>query len=346
MDALSFINSKDIAAHLKEIGYQFNTLEASWLIYQCRTASLPEKIEAWQEVIATMPDCSVERRLNCVAIESWHEFLKEYIALQERLVCEFQKQTLQAVYKFALRCENDGGFRDWEYLYSTYDKCLSAAKEETDDDLPLLSDDDLSVTEYKICKIWIDQKDKSMTAYYDRNLALTEISASYLTDRESDLQSFSFEGLWFDFPTPFKIGDIIHDPASPEFDFCCGPFVVTSINIDPEKDKRIYENVSASGDNSDMNARGYFQNDDGSIYHEVMQNYMNCEYYRGELTGKRRTLKAMSNFLKKNIDEALFACAYHQIIMEEYVKDNMPKWYTDEGLELAGLTNLPKEDKV
>jgi len=74
LDALSFINSKDIAAHLKEIGYQFNTLEASWLIYQCRTASLPEKIEAWQEVIATMPDCSGERRLNCVAIESWHEF--------------------------------------------------------------------------------------------------------------------------------------------------------------------------------------------------------------------------------------------------------------------------------
>lgn len=43
MNALRFINSKDIAKHLKEIGYQFNTLETSWLIYQCRTASLPEK---------------------------------------------------------------------------------------------------------------------------------------------------------------------------------------------------------------------------------------------------------------------------------------------------------------
>ena len=334
MDILQFINSKDIAAHLKGIGYRFNTIEASWLIYQCRATSLQEKIEAWREVIATMPDCSVERRLNCMAIESWHEFLKEYIALQERLVCEFQRQTAQAVYRFALRCENDCGFGDWEYLYSTYDKCLSAAREE--------ADDDLSVIEYKICKIWIDQKDKSMTAYYDRNLVLKEISASSLDDRESDLQNYSFEGLWFYFPTPFKVGDIIHDPVSQEFDFCCGPFVVTSINVDPEKDKRIYENVSKSGDNSDMNARGYFQNDDGSIYHEVMQNYMDCEYYRGDLVGKRRTLKAMSNFLKKNIDEALFACAYHQILTEEYVKDNTPKWYTDEGLELAGLTKLPK----
>ena len=337
MDALRFINSKDISNHLKEIGYQFNTLETSWLIYQCRTASLPEKIQAWWEVIDTMPDCSVERRLNCMAIESWHDFLKEYIALQERLVCEFQEQTAQAVYKFSLRCENDGGFGDWEYLYSSYDKCLSAAKEE--------ADDDLSVIEYKICKIWIDQKDKSMTAYYDRNLALTEISASYLADRENDLQSSSFDGLWFDFPTPFKIGDIIHDPASPEFSFCCGPFVVTSINVDPEKDKRIFENVFKSGDNNDMNARGYFQNDDGSIYHEVMNNYMDCEYYRGELVGKRRTLKAMSNFVKHNIDVELFACAYRQIIMEEYAKDSMPKWYTDEGLELAGLADFPKTGK-
>ncbi|MDO5296404.1 MAG: hypothetical protein Q4F00_07215 [bacterium] len=337
MNVLRFINSKDIANHLKEIGYQFNTLEASWLIYQCRNASLQEKIQAWQEVIDTMPDFRVAKRCNCMEIASWHEFLREYIALNERLVCDLRKQTAQAVYTFTLRCENDGGFGNWEYLYSSYDKCLSAAKEE--------ADDNLSVTEYKICKIWIDQKDKSMTAYYNRNLELTEISASYLDDRESDLQSSSFEGLWFDFPTPFKIGDILHDPKSPEFNFCCGPFVVTSINVDPEKDKRIYDNFSSSGDSSDMNARGYFQNDDGSIYFEVMQNYMDCEYYRGELVGKRRTLKAMSNLLKHNIDEELFACAYHQILMEEYVKDNMPKWYTEKALDLAGLTDLPKTEK-
>ena len=316
MNALRFINSKDIAKHLKEIGYQFNTLETSWLIYQCRTASLPEKKQAWREVIDTMPDCSVELRLNCMTIESWHDFLREYIALQERLVCEFQEQTAQTVYKFALRCEDDGRFGDWEYLYSACDKCLNAAKEE--------ADDDLSVKEYEICKIWIDQKDKSITAYYDRKLALTEISASYLVGRESDLQSYSFEGLWFDFPTPFEIGDVIYDPMRLESGCCCGPFVVTSINVDPEKDKRIYENISKSGDNTDMSARGYFQNDDGSIYHDAMNNYMDCEYYREELIGKRRTLKAMSNLLKHNIDETLFADAYHQILMEEYIKDNKP----------------------
>ena len=34
MDILRFINSRDIREHLKTIHYQFNSLEAAWLIYQ------------------------------------------------------------------------------------------------------------------------------------------------------------------------------------------------------------------------------------------------------------------------------------------------------------------------
>ena len=45
----------------------------------------------------------------------------------------------------------------------------------------------------------------------------------------------------------------------------------------------------------------------------------------------------MSNFQKGNISEELLLCAYHQILMEEHSKDIMPNWFTDEGLELAGL---------
>ena len=91
-------------------------------------------------------------------------------------------------------------------------------------------------------------------------------------------------------------------------------------------------------DNSDMNAWGYFQNEDsGEIYHECMENYMDCEYYRGDLSGKRRVLTAMSNFLKGKIDACLFARAYHQILLEEAAKDSRPRSITDEGLRLAGL---------
>ena len=36
MDITRFINSRDIREHLKKIGYQFTSLEAAWLIWQCK----------------------------------------------------------------------------------------------------------------------------------------------------------------------------------------------------------------------------------------------------------------------------------------------------------------------
>lgn len=43
MNILRFVNSKDIREHLRNIGYEFNSLEAAWLIYQCRDAAIDEK---------------------------------------------------------------------------------------------------------------------------------------------------------------------------------------------------------------------------------------------------------------------------------------------------------------
>lgn len=51
MDVLRFISSKDIREHLESIHYQFNSLEAAWLIYQCKTAALadtPMRDYGWQ----------------------------------------------------------------------------------------------------------------------------------------------------------------------------------------------------------------------------------------------------------------------------------------------------------
>ena len=39
-----FVNSKDIRQHLLDINYEFTTAEASWLVYECRNATLQEKI--------------------------------------------------------------------------------------------------------------------------------------------------------------------------------------------------------------------------------------------------------------------------------------------------------------
>ena len=86
-----------------------------------------------------------------------------------------------------------------------------------------------------------------------------------------------------------------------------------------------------------MNAWGYFQDPDGTIYYEVMHNYMDLEYYHGELTGKKRILKALGNFLKGEIDVELMCRAYHYLMCDEYTKDSIPQGFTNEGLKLAGV---------
>lgn len=56
MDILRFVNSKDIRKHLETIGYEFNSLETAWLIYQCRDATIDEKHKAWTELMEPEDD--------------------------------------------------------------------------------------------------------------------------------------------------------------------------------------------------------------------------------------------------------------------------------------------------
>lgn len=66
MNIFKYINSKDIRKHLEKINYKFTSLEAAWLIYQCKGITLKEKQTAFNELIDTMPDCEIEKRNNTV----------------------------------------------------------------------------------------------------------------------------------------------------------------------------------------------------------------------------------------------------------------------------------------
>ena len=153
------------------------------------------------------------------------------------------------------------------------------------------------------------------------------------TERRLD---FCFDDLGFAFPTPFQKGDIVYDPIGNEEDFCGGPFVLTETAADIFKVTGRHMHCY-----TDMTAYGYFQKEDGTLYAECMHHYMDLERYPEEkLTGKKRILKALSNYLKGEIDAVLFARAYHQILLEESARDSLPQDVTDEGMLLAGL----KED--
>jgi hypothetical protein len=153
-----------------------------------------------------------------------------------------------------------------------------------------------------------------------------------------------FDELWFEFPVPFKRGDIvwIKSRYRPEE---ADPIVLTDSIIPPRWDRDKYlEKRRNSGDTSDMNIWGYavdmeWYNGYHGVYSEVWWNYMDVEYYRKDLYGVERVLKPISNWLKGEFgdDLCLLLAAYHWIMSGASVSEMKPAGYTKEGLKLAGF---------
>lgn len=333
MNIIQYINSIDVARHLERIGYEFSAPDAAFIIWQSHKVSLAEKHRAWQDLIDTTPDCPVESRY--APQESLHSFLKSYMDMENRLLEQFFKQVDGYSYRYRfLLTHKDDEWKDSEYKYPDYESCYAAWLK------------DFSDTRFH-CKIIKEkifdshENRNTMKLHLYRNDIVMGIQALYLSDDDEQLTRV-FDGMWLNIPTPFEKGDVLISPYGPyggsfHYDNGSYPFALTHICNWDEHPRYT--------DNSDMTASGYFINDDGSVYHECMHNYLDCEYYRGTFDGVRRTLNLISKFLKDEIDIGLCVNAYHIILNEENAnRATQCLGYTKQGLDLAGLsksTNYP-----
>ena len=317
MDIFRFINSRDIREYLKSQNYPFTSLEAAWLIYQCRCATIKEKHEAWQELIQTMPDCAVAERPHTARHESLHQFLKEYIRTEDEILDWFFRDEKDAIYncefwKYAMWCP--GG----EY-FDSFQKCLKA-----------YTDRRLGKMTFKITKEIVNSVQSIDVVFSADNEPLT-FDTSWYPEGGDEILYGVLGGLEFDFPTPFTKGDILCESEVYEMNpsLRADLFVITDL---PACSKN-----ESYRDGCRMKVWGFFLKYDGTLQYEDMYNYMNLEYFRGELSGKKRILKALSNYIKGEIDVGLFANAYHKILCEEYAKSQNPWNITSEGLAAAGI---------
>ena len=125
MDIFQYVNSKDIRAHLENIGYQFNALEAAWLVCQCHTATMEEKHAAWREIIDTMPDMRVE--FADESFESLHQLLRDNMAEEQRWFQSFVSPDASTVYEFEY-FERKTNHRCSSRPFAEYNACISAMK--------------------------------------------------------------------------------------------------------------------------------------------------------------------------------------------------------------------------
>lgn len=210
-------------------------------------------------------------------------------------------------------------YYEWEYsdgVYSGLNGCWSSIIES-------LEDEDFELV--RITRHEIDNDVDIWTAEFDKNNELVGVSGCPHTDNENDVLALSFDGMWFDFPTPFKKGDIlISQYKYSQIDRF--PFILYDL-ITWDCPERVRKN----GDTTDMCA-GYIGINvgAGTFYNECKSNYMDFEYLKEPLDGEFRTLKPISSLIKGEIIEPLAFNAFRKIMYEELASEGWMREYFGE----------------
>lgn len=330
MNIYEFINSKDIRAHCEKIGHTFNSIEAAFLIHQSQNHTLADKHNAWKELIATMPDMVLEKRLTGPHYDSLHDFLRRYMALENRWLTEFFQADRAWVYRFdPVSCYYDKNYKeDYEFrrkigerAYHSFSDGLTFETEDKD-----LEDNwFFYVVKMRICTD-SHELPAEICIRTDGNGVPLEINEhTNMTAAEAELY-YSFEEMWIDVPTPFQKGDIVfincQKSGSPR-----DPFVLTTLctDKDTEYHRRKYKFRLKYGDTSQMFAYGHrLKRFNGELWYECAHDYLCLEYFRGDMSGYRRVLKVIQDFYQNKQDIGACMIAYHYILSEEYWKQQ--KW--------------------
>ncbi len=323
---LQFVNSRDIRKYLGEIGYTFSALEAAWLIWQCRKASLKEKHLAWDRVIREYPDCAIEERQNTEPQESLHRFLREYMSVENWLLERFYDPA-GAVYLASKKDRN----RMWDSV----PRVVASRFHPKNMEFFLEKGDRIMCWRRELDA----PRNKGISVLLNRKREILEIETRSLEEDPCKDAIFRgvFPGLWFDFPTPFKKGDILWDPTnfSPRTG---GPFVLEAVNLDRlDENGKYIEGRRKNGDISDMDYQGLYVLGEMNLFIDQNWSYMDIEYYPHKPEGVYRLLTPAAALLKGEIDECLFARAYRTIMLEVETDRMFPNEYTKESLEVAGI---------
>ena len=328
MDFYSLINSKDIRAHLESISYQFSSLQAAWLVHECHTATMEEKHAAWREIIDTMPDMDMPMKQEDQP-KNLHAFLRDYMSLEDRFLREFYDTDGQYAYNYY---EPEFYHDPWKCdllvdhlgIYYNLDECLKEALEKAKD--------------YKACEAVVYRIDLTngnrVQSEFDQAGNMLHVRPQYdlfITEEQIIYDTFSALAKTISFPLPFRKGDILNS-RDDSVDYCGDPFVMTNATAGPDN-----RTDGSRSDNADIFIWGYFQHENGTLYREWVRGCTNLEWYKGTLRGKKRILKALSNYYKGKIDAVLFANAYRQILTEEQERSFLPYHITEEERNLAGL---------
>lgn len=249
----TFICSKDIATYLQEINYEFTPLQYAYLIWQNHVLTIEQKHGEWRKLICNTADIPVLQGKRHGGFNSMHRMLEDYIQLEKEILETFQRVEKNAVYTgrwYEMERWNGGG-----RFFETYEECFHETA----------SDASNENCRFEISKLYIDHMDKEsrrIHVYFNPKGEITQIetSRSFLWEMNKEKEKlwlYSFEEMWFDFPIPFKVGDIVCDCYTRK------PFVLKgTVPWYKKENPPIQKEWMDFMTHIDMNASGYTYNSD------------------------------------------------------------------------------------
>lgn len=319
MDAIKYVNSKNIRKHLYATGYILNGSEMLFIIDNCQFITLEEKLN----LLEALQDEKDEDIILCDMIPepqrhtTLHKFSADLKNKYLWMLNKLKQDTFDSIYtlsscqmgcQYFTKCGNFLSFSDFEdyvrnrFVNDGFNSCFELSRVQTFNVDQNHSHDEI---------------ESYLTAYYDENFNLMDLEAvNYDAPEElPDFHNIDTVNLKICLPTPFKKGDIIvhaktfHSRLSytnrTEF---YDPLVVEQVfpsgNIDSnstlEYDRKV---LAYYADNMGKELRsGFFEH----LY--------DFEMFERELSSQKKILTIVSGYLKKQIrpDDFLVASIYNE----------------------------------
>lgn len=324
MKIIEFINSKDIRKHWQEIGYEPSSLESAWLIWQSKNHTVEEKHKAWQEIIDTAENSNIPIGEYATPQPPLREFLKRYISVEDNLISSFYKTEDNAIFSYRMYFDDDDD-RDWynvSAFFRTFDEAYAHFRDDDEPPHPNF---------VEFFKIYIGAEDKRIFVRFNSKMEIVNVDeTNYLIDineREFEIIQFVFQEMNFEFPIPFKKGDIIKRVK--------GMYTRPSCYYE----KYVFESIA--NEYGYTVVKGYSADGDGTIQYESIHMYMDFEYMTLPLGDKDNILTPISKYLSGDVGLALLLGAYRYTLnkYELGVLKLSHLNYTKEEKKLAGIND-------
>lgn len=276
MNIYDFIPSPDVAAHCRNIGHQFSPLDMAVLI-AISDKSLQERHDAWREVISGYPDMPIHESLNFEAQSSLHEYLRDLLSREEKLLADFLAPGDGVVYQASILA-NRWGHKQVDGCFPIFEDAFQNIEKRWDWEEDGLESGDIR-------REVIGCPDKWQSAKVSRHGEITSLARLRSDDDPDELDM-----IFIHIPIPFEKGDIVAVDEMPGV-------LYRMVHWHDGYEDFV---TGKRGDGSDNVGGCYLLGEDGSLTWDHGPPLMThrLRKYTDELKGQERFLAYLSHYIK------------------------------------------------